>query len=307
MTGQFSRYTKLKSKTAMNFMRRLIANLGTRAFLPPAAAAVEIALVLASLSALGQQTGTFRPGQGWTNVWVGNKQVVQYPDEFREYGTNVYNIRFAREWLASGGDRDWPYERERRPRAPCPLPGGHVIGFSRFVADFSDGSIFEGWYGYQYREYRGGLLLTLNAELDKATFLEMERRRKSSGQQLRCFGFAVGFTNWNSNRIPIYDVGRLMPEAEGKRRMVENARAAREQIEKAKEDEQASVESRTVEFLKTRARDGSEWACCELGKRYLSGKGVDKDIEEAKRLFKRAADRGHQAARAELERLERVE
>ncbi len=38
----------------MNFTRPLIANLGTRPFLPLAATAVTIVLVLASLSALGQ-------------------------------------------------------------------------------------------------------------------------------------------------------------------------------------------------------------------------------------------------------------
>lgn len=309
--AQFSRYTKLKPKKAMNFTHRLFANLGTRAFLPLAAAAVRIALVLASLSALGQQTGTFRPGQGRTEVWVDNRKVFQYPDEFRQYGTNVYNIKFVREYWCP------------QPKTlPVPLPKGHIrITWRKIVEDFGGGSIIEGEretvmrtpYGYWYKTGmpHAPLLLLLNCEADKVVFLERERDAKSlgryTGDRIYSFGLPAGFTNWNSNRIPIYDVGKLLPEAEGRRRMAENAWAAREQSEKARQDERAAVEARTVEFLKTRARDGSAEASYDLGKRYLSGQGVKKDIEEAKRHFNRAAEQGHQAARTELERLERAE
>ncbi|HNQ88100.1 MAG TPA: hypothetical protein PKM73_05760 [Verrucomicrobiota bacterium] len=254
--------------------------------------------------ALCQQT-TFKPGQGQKEVWVGNKKAIQYPDEFREYGTNVYNIRFAREWRGAY-------------LGPCPLPGGQMIGWRRFIADFGGGSVIEASRESAISTVSDDPVrptLILHDDVDKAAFLEREQEAKRragyysgySGSPIVSFGLFAGYTNWNSNRIPVYDVGKLLSESEGRRRMAENALAERKRIEKAKQGERSAIEARTVEFLKARAKDGSAEASYDLGTRYLVGKGVEKDVPEAKRHFKRAAEQGHQAARAELGRLEKVE
>ena len=51
------------------------------------------------------------------------------------------------------------------------------------------------------------------------------------------------------------------------------------------------------EELKKNAEQGDADAQYNLGNAYLNGNGVEKDLEEAAKWFKKAADRGHKEAR----------
>lgn len=64
---------------------------------------------------------------------------------------------------------------------------------------------------------------------------------------------------------------------------------------------------KTVEFQKKRAEDGSTTAQYDLGMRYLTGDGVEKDPETARRWLEAAAKAGHSQAAKKLEELGKKE
>lgn len=58
-------------------------------------------------------------------------------------------------------------------------------------------------------------------------------------------------------------------------------------------EDPAKVDKRVVEFLKDRVEHGSIEARCDLGKRYLTGRGVDQDETKARQLLQEAAAQGN--------------
>ena len=82
--------------------------------------------------------------------------------------------------------------------------------------------------------------------------------------------------------------------------------AAPVNAEKAKEEKDA-VLKRTVDFQKKRAEEGSASAQYDLGKRYLNGDGVEKNLAEAKKWFDAAAKQEHVGAAQKLEEIQKLE
>jgi TPR repeat protein len=71
---------------------------------------------------------------------------------------------------------------------------------------------------------------------------------------------------------------------------------------KAQAEKDAQLQ-RTIEFQKKRAEDGSPTAQYDLGLRYLSGDGVEKDIDLANKWLKAAAKNGNKDAEKKLAEL----
>ena len=76
--------------------------------------------------------------------------------------------------------------------------------------------------------------------------------------------------------------------------------------EKNKAEKEAALK-RTIDFQKKRAEDGSATAQYDLGKRYLTGDGLEKNLPEARKWFEAAAKQGHEAAAARLEEVKKLE
>ena len=71
--------------------------------------------------------------------------------------------------------------------------------------------------------------------------------------------------------------------------------------------EQEAVLKHTVEFQRVRAESGSAQAQYDLGKRYFSGDGVEKDLREARKWLALSAQQGNELAGAKLEQLNKLE
>lgn len=67
--------------------------------------------------------------------------------------------------------------------------------------------------------------------------------------------------------------------------------------------QQSQTERNLVEYHKKRAEAGSSNAQFELGSRYLTGKGVDKDEKEARKWLQKSAKGGHAGADKKLREL----
>ncbi|HNQ90464.1 MAG TPA: hypothetical protein PKM73_17755 [Verrucomicrobiota bacterium] len=74
----------------------------------------------------------------------------------------------------------------------------------------------------------------------------------------------------------------------------------------AKEAEKKAALKRTVDFLKQRAEAGSVSAQFDLGKRYMTGDGVEKNLDQAKKWLEAAAKQEHAGAAAKLEELKKL-
>jgi TPR repeat protein len=66
-----------------------------------------------------------------------------------------------------------------------------------------------------------------------------------------------------------------------------------------------ALDRRTLAFQRAQAEKGSATAQYDLGKRYLTGKGVEKDLETARHWFKLSADNGNIMSAAKLAELEK--
>jgi len=71
--------------------------------------------------------------------------------------------------------------------------------------------------------------------------------------------------------------------------------------------EKEAVLKRTIEFQKKRAEEGSMAAQYDLGKRYLMGDGLERDLAAARKWFEAAAKQGHEGAVARLEEVKKLE
>lgn len=71
--------------------------------------------------------------------------------------------------------------------------------------------------------------------------------------------------------------------------------------------QKAEALKRTIEFQKKRAEQGSAVAQFDLGKRYLTGDGLEKNLQEARKWFEAAAKQGHTGAAARIEEVGRLE
>lgn len=79
-------------------------------------------------------------------------------------------------------------------------------------------------------------------------------------------------------------------------------------IDSAKERERKAAAQRSaVEFLKQRAESGSVSAQYELGKRYMTGDGVDRDLGLARKWLEASAKQGDENARGKLDELSKLE
>jgi len=76
--------------------------------------------------------------------------------------------------------------------------------------------------------------------------------------------------------------------------------------EKAREEKEA-VNRKTAEFLKQRAEAGSASAQYDLGKRYMTGDGVEKNFTEARKWLDASAKQGEENAVIKLEELTKME
>jgi len=74
-----------------------------------------------------------------------------------------------------------------------------------------------------------------------------------------------------------------------------------------KKAEAAAVLKRTIEFQTKRAEQGSVTAQYDLGKRYLTGDGLEKSLPQARKWFEAAAKQGHVGAAAKLEEVKKLE
>ncbi|NMD20841.1 MAG: SEL1-like repeat protein, partial [Verrucomicrobia bacterium] len=79
------------------------------------------------------------------------------------------------------------------------------------------------------------------------------------------------------------------------------------EILKKQTDQKAETLKRTIEFQKKRAEQGSAVAQFDLGKRYLTGDGLEKNLQEARKWFEAAAKQGHAGAAARIEEVGKLE
>jgi len=68
-----------------------------------------------------------------------------------------------------------------------------------------------------------------------------------------------------------------------------------------------AILKRTIEFQKKRAEQGSAVAQFDLGKRFLTGDGLEQNLQEAKKWFEAAAKQNHAGAAAKLEEVKKIE
>jgi len=86
------------------------------------------------------------------------------------------------------------------------------------------------------------------------------------------------------------------------------APAARpEKTAEKKKTEQDAVVKRTIEFQTKRAEQGSATAQFDLGKRYLTGDGLEQNLPAARKWFEAAAKQGHAGAATKLEEVKKLE
>ena len=79
------------------------------------------------------------------------------------------------------------------------------------------------------------------------------------------------------------------------------------EILKKQTDQKAETLKRTIEFQKKRAEQGSAVAQFDLGKRYLTGDGLEKNLQEARKWFEAAAKQGHAGAAVRIEEVGKLE
>jgi TPR repeat protein len=82
--------------------------------------------------------------------------------------------------------------------------------------------------------------------------------------------------------------------------------AAAPDPEKAREEKEASAR-KTADFVKQRAEAGSATAQYDLGKRYMTGDGIEKNFTEARKWLEAAAKQGEENATSKLEVLAKME
>jgi TPR repeat protein len=77
--------------------------------------------------------------------------------------------------------------------------------------------------------------------------------------------------------------------------------------EARKSDEKKAEEAkRAVAFERQRAEQGKASFQYDLGKRYLTGDGVEKDLEAARKWFSLAASQSYPGAKQKLEEVEKL-
>lgn len=76
--------------------------------------------------------------------------------------------------------------------------------------------------------------------------------------------------------------------------------------EKERQRKEAALKS-AIEFLKKRAEAGSASAQYELGKRYMTGDGVEKDLGLARKWLEASAKQGEENAKLKLSELDKLE
>lgn len=91
---------------------------------------------------------------------------------------------------------------------------------------------------------------------------------------------------------------KLAAQQKGREAMQREAAAKAELL---RNEKQAALDAKTAAFYRQRADSGDAAAQFELARRYLSGKGVEKDDKEAARLLRLAAAQGHKPAQKQLE------
>mgnify|MGYP001189954148 CR=1 FL=1 len=76
--------------------------------------------------------------------------------------------------------------------------------------------------------------------------------------------------------------------------------------EKERQRKEAALKN-SIEFLKKRAEAGSPSAQYELGKRYMTGDGVEKDFALARKWLEASAKQGEENAKLKLSELDKLE
>ncbi len=76
-------------------------------------------------------------------------------------------------------------------------------------------------------------------------------------------------------------------------------------IREKTEKEKAEIEKKTIEFQMQRAKEGSASSQYDLGMRFLTGNGVDKNEETARKWLGDAAKQGHTAAVKKIQELDK--
>jgi TPR repeat protein len=72
-------------------------------------------------------------------------------------------------------------------------------------------------------------------------------------------------------------------------------------------EQKEEADKKLLEYQKGRAEKGSDNAQYELGMRYLTGKGVEKDEKQAREWLQKAADGGNSMAKKKLAELQPAE
>jgi TPR repeat protein len=103
-----------------------------------------------------------------------------------------------------------------------------------------------------------------------------------------------------------YDYGRVIVSDELTPAQVAAAQEKAAKAARAEEQRQAA-DARILKLEEEKAAEGSGLYQYRLGMRYLSGKGVEKDLGKARDMFQKSADLGNDDAAAELKKLAALE
>ncbi|MHC1762906.1 MAG: tetratricopeptide repeat protein [Verrucomicrobiia bacterium] len=208
--------------------------------------------------------------------WTSNAAEKMGPLDYREVGGVVYEVSQVQrlrttEALASR------YGINRQTSAARVLPNWEFIN-GRVIQVLPNGLLLSG----------GNSPVLLRNHPSQSVITEADR---VSVAAMRIGRYTYRNAFGASATIPEYDFGKPVDPP---------GRGVSQLKRMAESQDPDEPERRVVEFQKKRAAEGSVEAAFELGKRYLEGRGVDKDADQARRYLQQAAAGDHKEAKALL-------
>lgn len=241
-----------------------------------------------ALSRIGGFTGGREPAVSQPRTTRGFSRNLLV-DPFRKVDGRRHDLRPLMNWANAGlsTPSTQPYT------VPNPMPDWQVVE-GRIIQVIDEGVlVVRGETVCLVRNWPGKAKAVDNDEIDVLA--------------LRAGTFQYRSTAGASKTIAAYDYGQL-PTKEERVQMqaaaVERFEAARVARETADEQKKAAAEAKVVDFLKRRADQGSASAQYDLALRYLEGRGVEENREQAATLLDAAAKQGHADAVRKLKAVE---
>lgn len=159
-----------------------------------------------------------------------------------------------------------------------------------------DGIRIKGWYGYPFDFTSEEMeFFVANFPYERADGETISATENFTAKEAGVHEYATAIGSHRTIRK--LDYGRRAPAPR-----LHKPSVAQQQLREAKAAQQkAALEAKVLAYHQQLAEKGDAYGLCQMGLRYLSGNGVEKDEARGRALLRRAADEGSREAKAVLE------